>query len=130
MSPIPPIEQNHERNSHKAAGDISNAGDIISPIKNTENHVQKLGIGGTEDSGGIFPTLQENHGSDNSNSNINNSAYDIRDNNGYDRCSKSVTETQENNNIIARLTDAIDTILSGTSDNKNNKNYNRKNDNT
>jgi hypothetical protein len=54
VSPIPPVQQNHEGNLDKTAGDISSTGDIISPankippVENHQNHAQKPATGDTE----------------------------------------------------------------------------------
>jgi hypothetical protein len=59
------LQQNHERNLDKTAGDISSTGDIISPankippVENHQNHAQKSTTGDTGDilpSSGAAPT--------------------------------------------------------------------------
>jgi hypothetical protein len=53
ISPIPPVQQNHEGNLYKTTADISSTGDIISPAdkippaENHQNHAQKSATGDT-----------------------------------------------------------------------------------
>ncbi|MFL6392454.1 MAG: hypothetical protein ACJ71E_10470, partial [Nitrososphaeraceae archaeon] len=62
VSPIPPVEQNHEGNLDKTTGDISSTGDIISPadkippVENHQNHAQKSATGDTGGIGDILAT--------------------------------------------------------------------------
>jgi hypothetical protein len=62
VSPIPPVQQNHEGNLDKTAGDISSTGDIISPVnkippvENHQNHAQKPATGDTGGIGDILPS--------------------------------------------------------------------------
>ncbi|MFL6378716.1 MAG: bifunctional DNA primase/polymerase, partial [Nitrososphaeraceae archaeon] len=62
MSPMPPVNEVHEGNNSKTAGDISSTGDMmppaskIPPVQGYQNHAQKSEIGDTGGIGGILPS--------------------------------------------------------------------------
>jgi hypothetical protein len=62
MSPMPPVNQNHEGYLDKTAGGISSTGDmmpptnVMPPTEDYQNHAQKSEIGDTGGIGGILPT--------------------------------------------------------------------------
>ena len=54
ISPMTPVSQNHEGNTQENTGDIISTGVIMSPVnemspvENSENHAQKVDVGGIE----------------------------------------------------------------------------------